>query len=158
MMMMMGNGGTLPTGDLDDDEGGGLSLNSQSRALLMQKLQRGQSSSSSVPPPPPDSVGPSSIASPCVWLKHMFDPESETEPNWENDIRDDVNAECSKFGSLIHIYVDKHSQGFVYLKFGSIPAAQNAINALNGRWFAGRQIVADFVAESVYHHRFPESK
>jgi len=28
------------TGDLDDDEGGGLALNASSRALLMQKLDR----------------------------------------------------------------------------------------------------------------------
>lgn len=29
------------------------------------------------------------------------------EPDFDLDIKDDVQAECSKFGMLKHIYVDK---------------------------------------------------
>lgn len=31
----------------------------------------------------------------------------QTEPNFDLDIKEDVQEECSKFGSLKHIYVDK---------------------------------------------------
>lgn len=54
--------------------------------------------------------------------------------------------------------MDKNSQGFVYMKFSSTSGAQGALNALNGRWFAGRQIEADFIPESIYNNRFPESR
>jgi len=31
----------------------------------------------------------------------------QTEPDFDLDIKEDVEAECSKFGALKHIYVDK---------------------------------------------------
>lgn len=31
----------------------------------------------------------------------------QTEPNFDLDIKEDVQEECSKFGNLRHIYVDK---------------------------------------------------
>ncbi len=33
----------------------------------------------------------------------------ETEPDWDLDIKEDVQEECSKYGPVKHIYVDKHS-------------------------------------------------
>ena len=53
---------------------------------------------------------PSQLASPCFMLTNMFDPSNETDPHWELDIRDDVLEECSKYGSVVHIYVDKSSK------------------------------------------------
>lgn len=155
----------------------------------------------------------------------------ETAENWDREIAEDVAGECSKYGGVEHVYVDKASRGFVYLvsphpparlaalvampgashpaalaghsrqgsqangtrhprsrhpraapplapvqarpevpaaarwearhqdlpcpglprlrspllqKFNSVPAAANAQRALHGRWFAARQIAADF--------------
>ncbi len=45
-------------------------------------------------------------------------------------------------------------QGFVYLKFASGEGASAAQKALNGRWFAGRQIAADFQFPAVYNNYF----
>ena len=45
-------------------------------------------------------------------------------------------------------------QGFVYLKFMSGDGASKAQSALNGRWFAGRQIAADFQFPAVYNNYF----
>ena len=68
----------------------------------------------------------------------MFDPATETMPNWEFEIRDDVIDECNKQGGILHIYVDKTSaQGNVYVKCTSVNAAVAAVNSLHGRWFAG---------------------
>ena len=55
-------------------------------------------------------VPPSQLASPCFMLTNMFDPANESDPQWENDIRDDVLEECSKYGVVIHIFVDKTSK------------------------------------------------
>ena len=34
----------------------------------------------------------------------------ETEPEWDNEIGEDVKGECSKFGTVTHHYVDRNSQ------------------------------------------------
>ncbi|KAA8535974.1 hypothetical protein F0562_028452 [Nyssa sinensis] len=197
-------------GDLDDDEGGGLSLNARSRALLMQKLDRSGTASSitgslvnpvvsspgltlptapilgaasavsplvaplvqpsvpalvglpgaglsipSITVPSIDTVG---VPSECLLLKNMFDPKLETEPDFDLDIKEDVQDECSKFGMLKHIYVDKNSSGFVYLRFENTQSAINAQRALHGRWFAGKMITATFQLPQNYEAKFPDSR
>ncbi|KAG8497257.1 hypothetical protein CXB51_008495 [Gossypium anomalum] len=174
--------------DFDDDEGGGLALNAQSRALLMRKLDRSGIATSitgslgvpllngSAPNPqavtlpvngqaayptpilPPimsttalDSVG---LPSECLLLKNMFDPATETEPDFDLDIKEDVEEECSKYGRVIHIYVDKNSAGSVYLRFDSAEAAGKAQRAMHMRWFAGRSISALFMQPQEYEARF----
>ncbi|XVF67962.1 hypothetical protein PTKIN_Ptkin10aG0164200 [Pterospermum kingtungense] len=185
--------------DLDDDDGGGLSLNSSSRALLMAKLDRSGTASSitgsgltsstapiigaapmvpslvpsaiqaSVPAipglpaglqlptngiPTIDTIG---IPSECLLLKNMFDPSVETQPDFELDIKEDVQEECSKFGNLKHIYVDRNSAGFVYLRFEDTQGAINAQRNLHGRWFAGKMITATFMVPQTYEAKFPDS-
>lgn len=34
----------------------------------------------------------------------------ETEPEWEKDIEEEVKEECSKYGEVLHIEVDKGSK------------------------------------------------
>jgi len=91
----------------------------------------------------------------CLLLKNMFDPALETDPDFDLDIRDDVQEECSKFGQLKHIFVDKSTAGFVYLRFDSITAAMSAQKALHGRWFAGKMITATFMTPQQYEMKFP---
>ncbi|KAK4562169.1 hypothetical protein RGQ29_004867 [Quercus rubra] len=193
------------SGDFDDDEGGGLSLNARSRALLMQKLDRSGSGSSvagstgtpvvnstgltlptvpilgaapAVSPitplvpalaglggsglqvpiatlPTVDTIG---VPSECLLLKDMFDPNDETEPDFELDIKEDVQNECLKFGKLKHIFVDKNSAGFVYLRFENTQGAVAAQRALHGRWFAGKMITATYMVPQAYEAKFPDSR
>ena len=65
----------------------------------------------------------------------------ENEPGWEGDIREDVLEECSQFGGVLHIYVDKLSQGNVYVKCMTAQTATAAFANLNGRFFAGMACV-----------------
>ncbi|KAH1120279.1 hypothetical protein J1N35_003439 [Gossypium stocksii] len=194
--------------DLDDDDGGGLSLNSSSRALLMAKLDRSGTASSIcgsvgmpannstgltastapilgvapslpslVPPTIPTSISTipglpgglqlptngipviDTIGSPseCLLLKNMFDPTLETEPEFDLDIKEDVQEECSKFGKLKHIHVDRDSAGFVYLRFEDAQGAINAQRNLHGRWFAGKMITATYMVPQTYEAKFPSS-
>ncbi|GFY91177.1 splicing factor, CC1-like protein [Actinidia rufa] len=185
--------------DFDDDEGGGLSLNAQSRALLMQKLDRsgiatsiagplgvqtsnGTASSqqgitlpfngqTAVPAPAlpalVTSVATEPIGKPseCLLLKNMFDPATETDPEFDLDIRDDVQEECSNYGRVKHIYVDismltsksditKNSAGYVYLRFETVEAAAGAQRAMHSRWFARRLISAVFLQPYEYDAKF----
>ncbi|KAL4350638.1 hypothetical protein AHAS_Ahas10G0162000 [Arachis hypogaea] len=155
---------TAKSADFDDDEGG-LALNAQSRALLMQKLDRsGIAASIGVPPvvngsaPAQQAVSlpignpgiipaptlptqlmtnpvaePVGTPSECLLLKNMFDPATETEPDFDLDIKEDVEEECSKYGRVKHISVDKNSAGFVYLQFETVEAASAAQRALHLR-------------------------
>ncbi|TXG64872.1 hypothetical protein EZV62_011866 [Acer yangbiense] len=197
-------------GDFDDDEGGGLSLNARSRALLMQKLDR-SGSATAIPgslgtvannitgialPLPPALGAPTSLSSlvpsivpgsmpilsgqlgtglqvptttfptidaigipsECVLLKNMFDPTNETYEDFDMDIKEDVEGECSKFGKVKHIYVEKNSAGFVYLRFENAQSAASAQQALHGRWFAGKMITATFMVPETYEAKFPDSR
>ncbi|RYR33924.1 hypothetical protein Ahy_A10g048600 isoform A [Arachis hypogaea] len=176
---------TAKSADFDDDEGG-LALNAQSRALLMQKLDRsGIAASIGVPPvvngsaPAQQAVSlpignpgiipaptlptqlmtnpvaePVGTPSECLLLKNMFDPATETEPDFDLDIKEDVEEECSKYGRVKHISVDKNSAGFVYLQFETVEAASAAQRALHLRWFARRLISALFMQPQMYEEKF----
>ncbi|KAM9859200.1 RNA-binding protein 39-like isoform 6-T6 [Aulostomus maculatus] len=98
------------------------------------------------------------LATHCFQLSNMFNPNREELPGWEMDIMHDVIEECNKHGGVVHIYVDKNSaEGNVYVKCPSIPAAMAAVNALHGRYFAGKMITAAYVPLPTYHNLFPEA-
>ncbi|XP_024125725.1 RNA-binding protein 39 isoform X3 [Oryzias melastigma] len=98
------------------------------------------------------------LATHCFQLSNMFNPSSEHTFGWEVDIQRDVIEECNKHGGVVHIYVDKNSsEGNVYVKCPSIPAAMSAVNALHGRFFGGKMITAAYVPLPTYHKLFPES-
>lgn len=162
---------------LDDDEGTGMQMNAQSRVMLMAKL--GQAAGIQMPNLPPAAAAlmkptiqqqssgttiskettkaPPIIGdiSPCFVIKNMFTLEEETEPNWDQEIKEDVMEECRKFGAIIHCYVDtKTTGGFVYIKFASVQSAVEAANNLNGRWFAGKMITCRFIHPGEYMSQF----
>ena len=100
-------------------------------------------------------LGPASpIPTECVLLKNMFRAEEETEDEWWLDIAEDVREECAQFGEVTHVFVDRESEGFVYLKFADVAGASKAKDALHGRWFAGRTVAAEFQFTAVYDRHF----
>ncbi|KAI9014138.1 RNA binding motif protein 39b [Hyaloraphidium curvatum] len=128
---------------LSIDEGEtNFAMNAQTRAELMQKLAARSSSDLFQPQPKPKPQSSS------IRLTNMFDPEEETEPNWDEEIAEDVASEAGKYGKVVKLRVDKNSQGHVYITFDSPASAQSAIAALNGRWFSGKQVVASVVPDS----------
>eukprot|EP00299_Pterocystis_sp_00344_P012564 c6051_g1_i2.p1 GENE.c6051_g1_i2~~c6051_g1_i2.p1 ORF type:complete len:394 (+),score=85.03 c6051_g1_i2:623-1804(+) len=94
--------------------------------------------------------------SPCLVLKNMFDPDSEdTEDGFTyKDIEEDVKEECSQFGDVLHIHALPRSTGVVFVKFRTASAAQSAKNKLHLRWFAKKQIIAEFVDAAAYNTMF----
>jgi len=156
--------------DTDELDRSGVDLGASGRLALMAKLAAGtgmkvpevvnqtgivqgaypqQQMGNGVNPP---------IATQCFLLSNMFDPATETQPQWDWEIRDDVIEECNKHGGVLHIYVDPRSpQGYVYVKCPSIAAAVASVNALHGRWFAGKIITAAYVPLTNYHALFQEA-
>jgi len=131
-------------GEIDEEGVGNLSLDAQSRAILMAKLQRSEDKSGS---------------STCLLLKHMFTQEEANEPNFEQELTEDIKEECSKHGQLRHMYIDRYSQnGVVYVRFVAVSQATAASNELQGRWFGGRQIEVQFIPEGNYLTKFPHAR
>lgn len=166
-----GNGAVVSFADssLDDvDESGG-GMRGVSRTELMAKLASkgdmtfpGRPSDQLLkqrPPSPPAAVKPAAQPTRNCLLKNMFNPLEETELNWDAEIRDDVIDECEKFGKILHIHVDKSSpEGKVFLRFDSVDSCKAAVQALNGRWFAKKQIIATFIVDGIYETQFPETR
>ncbi|XP_022896694.1 RNA-binding protein 39-like isoform X2 [Olea europaea var. sylvestris] len=112
----------------------------------------------SVPAAAVPSIDTIGVPSECLLLKNMFDPKLEAEPDFDLDIKEDVQDECLKFGTLKHIYVDRNTAGFVYLRFENTQSAIAAQQALHGRWFAGKMITATFLLPQNYEDKFPHSR
>jgi RNA-binding protein 39 len=173
---------------LDDDEGSGLTLNSQSRTALMAKLAGGRdmgfpgTSNMGVA----SSFAAASIASAaasaqraeraaalaseeiegsesfCFVIKNMFDILAEKKSgvaDWHVEIKEDVEEECSNYGKVLHSYVEKEKQGgLVYILFERKHAAVGAARRLHGRWFNKRQISIRYMSSQEYVGMFPEAR
>jgi len=156
--------------ELDEGKDGGLGLSANQRTMLMQRLARedpilpgsAAPSKPAVAAPAPSLNTPlasTEVPSRCVMLKNMFNPATETNPAFHEEVAEEVSEECaSKFGPLKHLFVDKNSAGIVFMKFGEVAHAANAKQTLGGRWFAGQMVSADFIAEPVYYTRFSNAQ
>ena len=51
-----------------------------------------------------------------------------------------------------------NDDGEVYIKFDRVQGGENAFRGLNGRWFGGKMITADYVIEAMYNANFPSAK
>ncbi|GLI65866.1 hypothetical protein VaNZ11_009502 [Volvox africanus] len=109
-------------------------------------------------------LGPSSPKpTACLLLKNMFDAlptvgdasaQNAAASTLAAEVEEDVREECSRFGDLLHVWVDSKSKGFVYLRFSSTQSAEAAHRALHGRWYGGRQILAEYQFLQVYISHF----
>uniref|UniRef100_A0A7S4DX10 RRM domain-containing protein n=1 Tax=Lotharella globosa TaxID=91324 RepID=A0A7S4DX10_9EUKA len=153
--------------DLDDSEGGGLALTAQSRANLMQRLNRDQIQMPGQPSAPQNTgvIAAKTLSVPkiqmteCVVISNMFDPATEEDPEFHLDIKEDVEEEVNKYGTIKHIFVDKtNPKGMVYVRVDSPATGEKIVKSLHGRWFASRQIRAECVVPATYEIKFPESK
>ncbi|GKZ88779.1 hypothetical protein AnigIFM59636_009313 [Aspergillus niger] len=154
---------------LDDTDVAGVNFNNYSRDALMRKLARTDEPSEPAADDQQKVLRPKTEAKPlpvnvnmasrCVMLRNMFDPNEEEGEAWIKELEDDVRAECEdKYGHVVHIALDPNSQGDIYLKFDRVQGGENAIKGLNGRFFGGRQITAQPVVDAVYSSLFSRTK
>ncbi|GAB1525925.1 RNA recognition motif protein [Rhizoctonia solani] len=138
---------TAPQDSLEDT--GGVLNNSTSRHQLMQKLARTEQPSKNNTMLMKSNI-PQTLSSRCVLLRNMFDPDEETERDWDKDLADDVRGECEeKYGKVLDLKVEKESEGEIYIKFESVESAEKAIKGLNGRWFGGKQVTASPIPDAI---------
>ncbi|XP_032675894.1 inner nuclear membrane protein Man1 isoform X2 [Odontomachus brunneus] len=95
---------------------------------------------------------------PCLKIRHMFDPEIETEDDWETKVQDAILEKCGEGVKILHIRVDIGSrEGCVYMKCLSQEDAGKAYRALHGCWFDGKLVTVKYLRLERYHERFPDA-
>mmetsp|Transcript_59659 Transcript_59659/g.141956 ORF Transcript_59659/g.141956 Transcript_59659/m.141956 type:complete len:459 (-) Transcript_59659:141-1517(-) len=155
--LAIGNaGGGLDSLDEDGKAGPqGMLKDSSDRLALMQKMQRDGGGLPGAPPRPPAALAPGggigAGTSNIILLHGMFNMSQvnlATDPEFFNDIHADVEQECRKYGSVTKVWVDRQSpKGDVWVRFADPGSAANCQRALDRRWFAGQQIIAEFTTE-----------
>lgn len=116
---------------------------------------------SGVPPPPPTAGAampptpkPGGPMARTLLLQNMFSPtgvDLAKEPRFYEEIREDTNEECSKFGKVLHVTVDpRGATGLIYVLYESPGQRQAAELALNGRWFEGKKIMAAGIDDTIW--------
>ncbi|XP_029155303.1 inner nuclear membrane protein Man1 isoform X2 [Nylanderia fulva] len=95
---------------------------------------------------------------PCLKIRHMFDPDIETEDDWETRVQDAILEKCGEGVKILHIRVDIGSrEGCVYMKCMSQKDAGEAYRALHGCWFDGKLVTVKYLRLERYHERFPDA-
>ncbi|CAE6417292.1 unnamed protein product [Rhizoctonia solani] len=91
-------------------------------------------------------LGPKIATSRVVVLKHMFTKEELAEDaTLLLDLKEDVREECSTLGEVTNVVLyDEEEDGVMTVKFKDPVSAQACILKMNGRFFAGRKVVAEF--------------
>ena len=64
---------------------------------------------------------------------------------------EDVKEEVSKHGAVTQVEAVPESRGHLYLEFAEEEAAAACVAALNGRWFAGKQVEAATIDAASWH-------
>lgn len=149
-------------GDLDlerlDEDGGGLISGANNKIALMHKLQRtGDSGTASTQHignhGASAATGISSSPTGNIILNNMFsssDP-SVNEPEFFNEVEEDVREECTKYGKVTTVYINRKAiDGKVWVKFDNALDATVAYRGLNGRVFAGNTIKVDYVTDDYW--------
>ncbi|KAM9326147.1 17S U2 SnRNP complex component HTATSF1 [Gastrophryne carolinensis] len=80
-----------------------------------------------------------------VIIRNMFHPKDfEEDPLVLNEIREDLRSECEKFGQVKKILIfDRHPDGVASIAFKEAEEGDACIQAFNGRWFGGRQLLVE---------------
>lgn len=113
--------------------------NKEQRLLLMQKLmQRKQESK-------------------VLILRNMVGPEDVDE-----DLESEITDECEKYGQVDRVVIYQERQGEsedaeilvkIFVEFTAQRSVEKAVEALNGRFFAGRVVRAEIYDQTAYNAR-----
>jgi len=158
--------------DLDDDSGANYLQTSQSRAILMQKLQRegqeggvpgidltGQGQGQAPQPveqPQPVKAQTSLLPTNCILLTNMFvmdEVDLSKDPTFFVDLKEEIEEECNKYGEVLQTFIEANKDGNIWVKFREGRGASLAYQTLNNKFFSGRKILCSYVTESTFNSK-----
>lgn len=94
-----------------------------------------------------------------VIVKHMFTLQGlEKEPDLLNELPEDIRDQAreEEWGQILQIEIyDKEPEGVVRIKFADPEGAKKAVMKMDGRFFAGKQLVAYVPEKKEYYKKKP---
>uniref|UniRef100_H3HEE0 RRM domain-containing protein n=1 Tax=Phytophthora ramorum TaxID=164328 RepID=H3HEE0_PHYRM len=96
------------------------------------------------------------LPSRSIILKHIWDPLEGSDAAFLDELEDDMRAECGKHGAVEHVQIV--ADGSVVVRFVELKTAVVCLKVMNGRWFAGRQIEAQFDQSTTEDPGDPDTK
>ncbi|KAI1344791.1 hypothetical protein F5Y15DRAFT_410487 [Xylariaceae sp. FL0016] len=88
-----------------------------------------------------------------IVLRDMLDGMPDLQSEMENGLGQEIGEECGdKYGRVERLYIDIEGRR-VYIKFTDAVSALRAVNALDGRIFAGNTIVPQFYDPDKFERR-----
>ena len=85
---------------------------------------------------------PLDLPSNSVILKNVWSSLDSSDATFFTELEEDMRVECARHGVVERVQVVAH--GSVIVRFAELNAAIACQKVMNGRWFAGRQIEAQF--------------
>jgi len=88
----------------------------------------------------------------------MVDPTQLGEKTYYDDLMEDIQNECQKYGRIVQILIPRPSKektnvsgmGYVFVEFGNIEQAQRAKKEITGMKFYGRKVEASNYPEDSF--------
>jgi splicing factor 45 len=115
--------------------------------IIQPKANPNSNNASSSTPSSADEGGKFGPMSNVIVLRHMLDNIEDAQQEMEDGLGQEIGEECGdKYGRVERIYIDTAPGGTksVYIKFVDTVSALRAVNALDGRVFAGSSIEPRF--------------
>ncbi|KAI1420413.1 hypothetical protein F5Y12DRAFT_773227 [Xylaria sp. FL1777] len=133
-----------------DAEGGGFAEPGGRGKIIGSKTGAGTSSSTT------ESAGKFGTMSNVIVLRNMLDGMEDVQSEMENGLGQEIGEECGdKYGRVERLYIDIEGRR-VFIKFTDQVSALRAVNALDGRIFAGNAIVPQYYDPDKFDRRIYE--
>ncbi|KAI1327362.1 hypothetical protein F5Y16DRAFT_372284 [Xylariaceae sp. FL0255] len=134
-----------------DAEGGGWAGPGGRGKIIGYKNAGGAPSSSK-----PETDGKFGAMSNVIVLRNMLDGMEDLQSEMENGLGQEIGEECGdKYGRVERLYIDVEGRN-VYIKFTDAVSALRAVNALDGRIFAGNAIAPQYYDADKFERRIYE--
>lgn len=94
------------------------------------------------------------LPSKAIVLENMLTAEEAVGEEY-SEILEDISEECSKHGTVEKVEIPRSGAAVskAFVKFSSVDAATSAMNALGGRTFDGRKVIAKYFDEMKFDTR-----
>lgn len=130
-----------------DAEGGGWAEPAGKGRIIDSSRNKNKSDSSA---PISATTSKFGTMSPVVVLRHMLDNIENLQHEIEEGLGQEIGEECgTQYGRVERLYIDVPGRN-VYIKFVDQVSALRAVNALDGRVFAGSTIAPQYYAEDMF--------
>jgi len=107
-------------------------------------------------------IKPKLISSKIIRLANMVSDEDLNDDEMYQELVEEVNDECNKYGHVISINIPRNQKdsdipvngfGYIFVEYTNESETEKAIKAIHGRKFNGKLVEAEYYSEELYHQK-----